>query len=51
MVNFSKHALHFLITVGFLNAEPLEQMGQKDGYDVKLTSEKLNLLLEIMTFL
>lgn len=35
-----KTLLTLLITVGFLNAEPLEQMGQKDGYDVKLTSEK-----------
>jgi hypothetical protein len=29
-----------LITVGFLNAEPLEQNGQKDGYDIKLNSQK-----------
>ena len=40
MKKLFKTLLALLITVGFLNAEPLEQMGQKDGYDVKLTSEK-----------
>ena len=40
MKRLFKTLLALLITVGFLNAEPLEQMGQKDGYDVKLTSEK-----------
>ena len=29
-----------LLTVGFLNAEPINQDGQKDGYDVKLSSQK-----------
>ncbi|QKE27376.1 putative copper resistance protein [Arcobacter acticola] len=29
-----------LITVGFLNAQALEQSGQKDGYDIKLSSQK-----------
>ncbi len=29
-----------LITVGFLNAQALEQNGQKDGYDIKLSSQK-----------
>lgn len=40
MKKLLKTLLTLLITVGFLNAELLEQMGQKDGYDVKLTSEK-----------
>ena len=40
MKRLFKTLLALLITVGFLNAGPLEQMGQKDGYDVKLTSEK-----------
>ena len=29
-----------LLTVGFLNAEPINQDGQKDGYDIKLSSQK-----------
>ena len=29
-----------LITVGFLYAEPVSQVGEKNGYDVKLSSEK-----------
>jgi hypothetical protein len=28
------------LAIGFLNAEPLSQMGEKNGYEVKLTSEK-----------
>lgn len=35
-----KSFLALLITVGFLNAEPIVQNGNKDGYDVKLTTEK-----------
>ena len=35
-----KSFLALLITVGFLNAEPIVQNGSKDGYDIKLTSEK-----------
>ncbi len=35
-----KSFLALLITVGFLNAEPIEQNGTKNGYDVKLTSQK-----------
>lgn len=40
MKKLFKTLLALLITVGFLNAEPLDQAGQKDGYDVKLISEK-----------
>lgn len=40
MKNLVKAFLALLITVGFLNAQPIEQNGSKDGYDVKLTSEK-----------
>jgi hypothetical protein len=29
-----------LITVGFLNAQALEQNEQKDGYDLKISSQK-----------
>lgn len=35
-----KSLLALIMTVGLLNAEPIEQNGSKDGYDLKLTSEK-----------
>lgn len=38
-----------LITVGFLNAQAIEQNGQKDGYDVKLSSQK-SLIVGTNTF-
>lgn len=40
MKNLVKAFLALTITVGFLNAQPIEQNGNKNGYDVKLTSEK-----------
>jgi len=40
MKNLVKAFLALMITVGFLNAQPIEQNGNKNGYDVKLTSEK-----------
>ena len=38
-----------LLTVGFLNAQGIEQNGQKDGYDIKLNSEK-SLIVGTNTF-
>jgi chitinase len=38
MKNFIKIVLGLFLTFGFLHAELLEQNGQKDGYDVKLSS-------------
>ncbi|WP_368028827.1 FixH family protein [Arcobacter sp. s6] len=38
-----------LITVGFLNAQAIEQNGAKDGYDIKLSSEK-SLIVGTNTF-
>ena len=35
-----KSLLILLISFGILNATPIEQNGSKNGYDVKLTSEK-----------
>ena len=40
MKNLIKIALGFFLTFGFLHAELLEQNGQKDGFDIKLTSSK-----------
>ena len=38
-----------LLTVGFLNAQTIEQNGQKDGYDIKLSSQK-SLIVGTNTF-
>ena len=40
MKNIIKIVLGFFLTFGFLHAELLEQNGQKDGFDIKLTSAK-----------
>jgi hypothetical protein len=40
MKNIFKIALAMLMTIGILNADPLSQLGEKNGYDVKLTSVK-----------
>lgn len=40
MKNIFKIALAMLMTIGILNAEPLSQVGEKNGYDVKITSIK-----------
>ena len=40
MQNIIKIFLGFFLTFTFLNAELLEQNGQKDGYDVTLKSSK-----------
>lgn len=40
MKNLIKIVLGFFLTFGFLHAELLEQNGQKDGFDIKLTSIK-----------
>ena len=40
MKNIIKIVLGFFLTFTFLNAELLEQNGQKDGYDVSLKSSK-----------
>ena len=40
MKNLIKIVLGLFLTFGFLNAELLEQSGQKDGFDVKLNSTK-----------
>ena len=40
MKNLIKIVLGFFLTFGFLHAELLEQKGQKDGFDIKLTSVK-----------
>ena len=40
MKNIFKIIVTILITMGFLYADPVAQSGEKDGYDVKLSSEK-----------
>ena len=40
MKNLLKIVLGIFLTLGFLHAELLEQNGQKDGFDIKLTSLK-----------
>ena len=40
MKNLIKIVLGLFLTFGFLNAELLEQSGQKDGFDVKFSSTK-----------
>ena len=40
MKNIFKIALVMLMTIGILNADPLSQLGEKNGYNVKLTSVK-----------
>lgn len=40
MKSLFKIMMAMLITVGFLNADPISQTGEKNGYEVKLTSEK-----------
>lgn len=40
MKNLLKIVLGIFLTLGFLHAELLEQNGQKDGFDIKLTSPK-----------
>jgi len=40
MKNLFKVIVAMLLTVGFLNAEPISQTGEKNGYELKLTSEK-----------
>lgn len=40
MKGLFKSFLTLLIMVGFLNAEPIVQNGNKDGYDVKLSTQK-----------
>ena len=40
MNNLFKLMVTMLLAIGFLNAEPLFQEGEKNGYEVKLTSEK-----------
>ena len=40
MKNLLKIVLGIFLTLGFLHAELLEQNGQKDGFDIKLTSAK-----------
>ena len=40
MRNLLKIVLGIFLTLGFLHAELLEQNGQKDGFDIKLTSPK-----------
>jgi len=40
MKSIFKIVLALFISIGFLNAEPVSQTGEKNGYEVKLTSEK-----------
>jgi len=40
MKNLFKIIVAMFLTLGFLNAEPLEQVGEKNGYTVNLTSDK-----------
>ena len=40
MKNLLKIVLGIFLTFGFLQAELLEQKGQKDGFDIKLSSPK-----------
>lgn len=40
MKSLFKIFVALLITVGFLNAQALEQNGEKNGYDINLSSQK-----------
>ena len=40
MKNIFKIIVLVCISLGFLNAESVEQNGQKDGYEIKVSSEK-----------
>ena len=40
MKSIFKIMVAMLLAVGFLNAEPVSQTGEKNGYEIKLTSEK-----------
>lgn len=40
MKNIFKVIVTMLMAIGFLNADPVFQEGEKNGYEVKLTSEK-----------
>jgi hypothetical protein len=40
MKNLIKVVLSLFIMIGFLHAEPLSQNGEKNGYTIKLSSEK-----------
>jgi hypothetical protein len=40
MKNLFKVIVAMLLAVGILNAEPLSQTGEKNGYELNLTSEK-----------
>jgi len=40
MKSLFKVIVAMLLAVGFLNAEPVSQTGEKNGYEIKLTSEK-----------
>ncbi len=40
MKSLFKIVIAMFLAIGFLNAEPVSQTGEKNGYEVKLTSEK-----------
>jgi len=40
MKNIFKIVIVTMMTLGLLNAEPVEQNGEKNGYEIKLTSSK-----------
>lgn len=40
MKSLFKVVIAMFLAIGFLNAEPVAQTGEKNGYEVKLTSEK-----------
>ena len=40
MKNIFKIVIVTMMTLGLLNAEPIEQNGEKNGYEIKLTSSK-----------
>ena len=40
MKSLFKVIVAMFLAVGFLNAEPVSQTGEKNGYEIKLTSEK-----------
>jgi len=40
MKSIFKVIVAMFLAVGFLNAEPVSQTGEKNGYEIKLTSEK-----------
>ena len=40
MKNILKVILSIALAIGFLNAEPLSQVGEKNDYKVKLSSQK-----------